>query len=201
MPYSGGSLAPMYEPHLATEAVFEMVHDGVKATMGFAQEFTPINENIENAKGRKPGTLRSRWRLRDDLEPGMKRGYPSLTAYYENWDPVAPFVENDTRPHIIRPRLDRAPATTIATRKPRRMGDDPQARLRFVIGGRVVYAREVKHPGTTGHHMVLKASARATVEFEHLMLPAARRWARKAQEHAKAHLPKGAIPGTGGLQF
>jgi len=40
----------------------------------------------------------------------------------------AEFVNDGTRPHIIRPRRGRA--------------------LRFVVGGRVVYARVVHHPGT-----------------------------------------------------
>lgn len=40
----------------------------------------------------------------------------------------APFVHDGTRPHIIRPRRAQA--------------------LRFAVGGRIVYARRVRHPGT-----------------------------------------------------
>lgn len=198
--YHGGSLEPLYQPHLAEEACFEMVHDGVKATMGFAVEYTPVNTNPFSSPGRKPGTLRSRWRLREDLKPGTRRGSPTLTAEYENWDPIAVFVENDTRPHEIRPRLDRAPASVIATGKPRRMGGDPQAAVTWLtIGGRRVFAHVVKHPGTTGHHMTLKAAARGEVEFPHLMKPALDRWAKRAVRAGRKGQPSGLLPGTGGL--
>ena len=40
----------------------------------------------------------------------------------------APMVNDGTRPHIIRPKRAQA--------------------LRFRVGGRVVYARVVRHPGT-----------------------------------------------------
>ena len=49
----------------------------------------------------------------------------------------APFVENDTAPHIIRPRRAQV--------------------LRFRVGGRVVYAKIVHHPGTKGQHFLAKA--------------------------------------------
>lgn len=40
------------------------------------------------------------------------------------------FPDTGTRPHVIRPRRAKV--------------------LRFVVGGRVVYARKVNHPGTSG---------------------------------------------------
>lgn len=49
----------------------------------------------------------------------------------------APFVEEDTRPHVIRPRHGKV--------------------LKFRIGGRVVYAKIVHHPGTKGQHFLAKA--------------------------------------------
>lgn len=200
MGYRGGVLAPLYQPELAERAVFEMVDDGVHAMMGYAVEATPVNENPFSSPGRAPGTLRKRWRLRPDLIPGSRRGSPSLTAEFENWDPIAPFVENDTRPHIIRPRLDRAPASVIATKTPRRMGDDPQAALTWLtVGGRRVFAREVKHPGTTGAHMTLKAAARMDVEFRHVLGPALERWRKRAVRAGMKGQPRGGLPGTGGL--
>lgn len=42
----------------------------------------------------------------------------------------------------VKPRTDRAPATVSDTRRPRQTGS--RAALRFVIGGRVIYARRVK---------------------------------------------------------
>jgi len=49
----------------------------------------------------------------------------------------APFVENDTRPHDIKARNAKF--------------------LRFRVGGRVVYAKIVHHPGTKGQHFLAKA--------------------------------------------
>lgn len=49
----------------------------------------------------------------------------------------ATFVENGTRPHVIRPRTKRA--------------------LKFKVGGRTVYARVVHHPGTRAVHFMSRA--------------------------------------------
>lgn len=57
-------------------------------------------------------------------------GIPGRTRY-------TMFEHDGTRAHIIRPRRRQA--------------------LRFVTGGRVVYARRVVHPGTTGSRFLVKA--------------------------------------------
>lgn len=49
----------------------------------------------------------------------------------------AEFVNDGTRPHVIRPRTAKA--------------------LRFTVGGRVVYARVVRHPGTRGTRFLDRA--------------------------------------------
>lgn len=55
------------------------------------------------------------------------------------WRPrYATFIEYGTRPHIIRARRRQF--------------------LRFVVGGRVVYARKVNHPGTRPYKFGWKAS-------------------------------------------
>jgi hypothetical protein len=111
-------------------------------------------------RGRVPGTLKESWYTSDveripSRTGGEARAVESLTD-----DPVAPHVEYPTRPHLIRPRLDRAPASVTATGKPRRMGGDPQAALRFINAfGQVVYAHEIWHPGTQGTHMMRDALA------------------------------------------
>jgi hypothetical protein len=48
----------------------------------------------------------------------------------------APYVELDTRPHIIKPKYKQA--------------------LKFSIDGNTIFSKEVHHPGTTGHHMFLR---------------------------------------------
>lgn len=49
----------------------------------------------------------------------------------------ARFIEEGTRPHVIRPRNARA--------------------LRFEIGGRVIFAKRVNHPGYAGSKFLSKA--------------------------------------------
>lgn len=56
--------------------------------------------------------------------------------------PAALYVINGTRPHLIRPR--------------RRGGV-----LRFTVGGRVVYARFVNHPGTRPNDFLVEALRQA----------------------------------------
>jgi hypothetical protein len=60
------------------------------------------------------------------------RGH-TVVGILDSEAPYTMFVENDTRPHVIRPRRARA--------------------LRFLVGDRVVFARRVRHPGTKGRHM------------------------------------------------
>jgi hypothetical protein len=57
--------------------------------------------------------------------------------------PATIYVVNGTRPHIIRPRR-------------------PGGVLRFEIGGRVVYARYVQHPGTRPNGFLIEALRAAT---------------------------------------
>lgn len=55
----------------------------------------------------------------------------TLSALVEYTTPQADFTDKGTRPHTIRPRRAKV--------------------LRFVVGGRVVFARVVHHPGSTKH--------------------------------------------------
>ena len=68
-------------------------------------------------------------RLRASIQGQLKRNI-LLRPRFEVGSNVeyAPYVNDGTRPHIIRPRTARA--------------------LRFVVGGQVVFARVVHHPGT-----------------------------------------------------
>ena len=69
-------------------------------------------------ESRRTATLRSKFTIGSDVE-------------------YAAFVNDGTRPHIIRPRRAQA--------------------LRFVIGGRVVFAKVVHHPGTRARPFLDKA--------------------------------------------
>lgn len=59
---------------------------------------------------------------------------------WQVYNPVeyAPYIEEGTKPHIIRPRKAKA--------------------LRFKIGGRIVFAQIVHHPGTKAQHILSKAT-------------------------------------------
>lgn len=131
--------------------------------------------------GRVPGTLKESWQT-SGVDVGVSPGGTARFSGEEyTLDPIGPHVEWPTRPHVIRPRLDREPASVVATRRPRRSGHDPMARLRFVsMGGRVVYAREVHHPGTQGTHMMRDALAEVDASWEaRVGQGEVERWARE----------------------
>lgn len=120
---------------------------------------TPVGNPIDpNRRGRPPGTLR------DSIDRGpvlkvRRLGRDGYAVSVFTVDPIGPLVEHNTKPHIIRPRADRAPASVLATGRPRRMGDDPQAAVTWLsLGGGRVFAHEVHHPGTRGAHMFALAA-------------------------------------------
>lgn len=161
-----------------------------RAALGFLLErvrhYTPVAKlgvSIEELGGggraRAPGTLKASWRI-----VGLEE--------VRSDDPIVEFVEYDTRPHDIRPRIDRQPASIVESRKPRAIRSDStrrptdeeidhdvvgRAALRFVEGGRVIYATVVHHPGTRGAHMLAKALADLQVAWPHLAEIEIERWA------------------------
>lgn len=94
---------------------------------------------IEDRGGRKPGTLRERWR-RTEVQGSDGAG---LKVVVFNPDPVAVMVENTTRPHLIRAKL-----------RTRAAGGTYQGLLRYPMGPVFRYNVEVWHPGTQGVHML-----------------------------------------------
>lgn len=74
--------------------------------------------------------------------------------------PYAPYVEWDTRPHEIRPRRAKA--------------------LRFMVGGQIIFAQKVNHPGTTGIHFMSRAAAELEAVVEDIIDHDVREWLRKA---------------------
>jgi hypothetical protein len=118
-------------------------------------------------RGRMPGTLKASWRTGDLERRRTVTGDEGTAIESYTEDPVAPHVEWPTRPHLIGPRADRAPASVVATGRPRRMGGDPRAAVRFINRfGQVVYAHEVWHPGTQGTHMMRDALAHVDATWE-----------------------------------
>lgn len=96
---------------------------------------------------RRPGTLRDSWEMGEVTfavsAAGVREVYtvPVLTH-----DPVAPHVEWDTRPHIIRPK-------------------NVDGVLVFESEGGTVFAKLVHHPGTTGAHMLATSIAEVAVSW------------------------------------
>lgn len=86
---------------------------------------------IRDRKGRTPGTAKRSWK-----KSGVRRiSAGRYMVDVDSDDPVMIYIENDTRPHLIR------------ARKPRGV-------LRFPMGLTFLYRREVHHPGTEGVHMM-----------------------------------------------
>lgn len=100
---------------------------------------------IKDRKGRLPGTLRASWFIVDPVlaEGGVWRGS------VETEDPVANLVEDDTRPHLIRPRK-------------------PGGTLRFPKGVAFLYRKSVRHPGTEGVHMMRDTLAETEARWPEL---------------------------------
>ncbi len=71
----------------------------------------------------------------DDVQGSFESGDMSITV--TAGEPYALFVEEDTKPHIIRPKHRKV--------------------LRWATGGGFAFAKEVHHPGTTGTHFLQNA--------------------------------------------
>jgi hypothetical protein len=133
------------------------------------------------SRGRTPGALRRAWRTGDVVPTMAPTGGLRQVVEEFNDDEVFDLVEYDTRPHIIRPRKDRAPASVLASGRPRLPGSDPRASLAWPgAGGRTIFAREVHHPGTTGVHFARDGIAAANAEWaERVGRPEMERWAKE----------------------
>lgn len=101
---------------------------------------------FRSERSRRPGTLKDSW----EVGHLTKIGSVAMIEVYTE-DPIAPYVEYDTRPHIIRPRT----ASML--------------RFRSSKTGDVIYAAEVLHPGTTGVHMMARACAEVAADADRLM--------------------------------
>lgn len=171
MPYAQDiDFADLFEqgPMLAacrrtTERVGEKITEGARTR---SPVHVPPPGQPDTYRGdRPPGTLKGSWKTGEVGVTATVAGTPRFGVDSWTEDPVAPHVEWNTRPHIIRPRADRRAASVVASGKPRRAGSDPQAALRFIDGfGHVRFAAEVHHPGTQGQHMMRDslAETRAT---------------------------------------
>jgi hypothetical protein len=91
------------------------------------------------------------------------------TAELRNDAPYARYVEYPTRPHIIRPKEGHGFVGPLKRGQSRRAIDDigtHRVALRWYVGGRAVFAKMVRHPGTPGFAFMRPAGHEAGRELE-----------------------------------
>jgi hypothetical protein len=159
MPYRGGELVDLAGPlehgvgRFATRATRE-VGDDLRTRV---RRHTPVAHpsaadvasyagavDWEEARHRRPGRLRDSWEA-GDVEVISRAAGGRRRVVVFTLDPVAPHVEWDTMPHVIRPK--RAKALTVPT-----------------VGG-MTLRRSVQHPGTRGQHMMARALGEVAVTW------------------------------------
>jgi hypothetical protein len=154
-------------------------------------DFTVINTPVDS------GNLRTSWYntpVRIAHVAGGAIAYETTVATDVEY---AGFVEHGTGefgPHHARYRI-----------RAKGKGKGGADYLRFVVGGKVVFAREVWHPGSPGQHMVAIAAAMTEAQLDRILHPVLEAWT-KAQERGiglrlrsaarfPAELRRGDIPG------
>lgn len=194
-----GDLESMFDEQPIEDMCDRILRRGGDFLLDRVRYYTPVgsvDETVEGIGGgtpRAPGTLQRSWKIR--LADGTE-GELQIEVWTD--DPIAEYVEWDTRGHWIRPKADREAASVIASAKPRAIRADStrlptqeelahdvvgKAALRFVENGEVIYARAVWHPFTPGKHMMAKAIADLEVEFPKI---AEAEWERTANEMSAA---------------
>lgn len=94
---------------------------------------------VERAAQRLVG--RDTGRLAGTIRRERGAGYVDIVAGRRGVTPYLGFHHYNTEAHVIRPRRAKA--------------------LRFVVGGRTVFAQKVQHPGTRGSRFLTRALAAA----------------------------------------
>ena len=157
---------------MADRAV-QQLHDDARAATPVAKPLPGHDEALwVQRRGRRPGKAREAWKRSSIDRSVSPAGQPRFEGEAFNDDPLIELIEYPTRPHVIRPRLDRmmADGTSNAanawTQKPRGLRQTGTARLMVpLVGGGFAYPREVHHPGTEGVHMMRNALAQLDATF------------------------------------
>lgn len=144
-------LEDMLNPKAVTVAGRAMTGKGADRLVDAVKLRTPIDTS---ARGGLPSD-RPRGTARESIERGPIRRHTSTVG--RGWqarvfteDPVFPYIEWTTRPHLIRPTPEH---------EARAAAEGRRAMLRFFTGGGVRYRPFVFHPGTQGQHPFARAAA------------------------------------------
>lgn len=111
------------------------------------QEAAAAGEKL--SKGRPGFTHRTGQTKRLTQGRVIRRGGKTIIVRLSNKAKYAAVLEKGSRPHIIRARGGKM--------------------LRFVVGGNVVFAKSVRHPGTPAYHFLSKGRDVASRKFEQIM--------------------------------
>lgn len=169
-----GSLIDMADPERARRTVRDMAEVGGDWLYERTVANTPVSYHGLALQfggfkpAREPGTLKRSWK-RLPAEPSLDRIGGGWMVAVETDDPIAQFVEWDTAPHEIRPKL---PGGLLV--------------FRTWPTGELVRTKLVHHPGTQGQHMSAFAVHAAELSFDEIVHRPLMDWARLT-EQAGAH--------------
>jgi hypothetical protein len=162
-----GKLENYGRPEPLIEAARRTVERSTALLRQLTHDHTPVAkpppghevEWMQSRHGRPPGALKESWKV-GELEV-IDAGRLIRMDVYTN-DPVAPYVEWPTLPHIIVPRAG--------------------GMLRFWDQfGHTIYARIVHHTGTKGSYMLTTALAEVAVLWQEIGAEEMEKWAREQE--------------------
>lgn len=172
-------LEDLLDPEAGMRCSRRIAQAGVDWLVANTKKRTPVDISPYRDKpARPPGTARNSVHATDvDRRRGVVG--PVYEGRARTEDPIFPHIEWTTKPHIIRPRADRNPASVVETRRPRGTVQDGRAALswRDATGRR--FAKEVHHPGTRGQHPFAYGAAETERQLVPLSRPAVALFARE----------------------
>jgi hypothetical protein len=156
-------LPDLFAPEPVHRALRQMARHGGDRMV----DFTIINTPIDT------GNLRTSWRQKPVTVAYTSRGGLVYESGVETDVEYAPYVEHGTglfgpqhRKYLIRAKGKAAGGADY---------------LRFVVGGEVVYAKEVWHPGSPGAHMVAIAATMVEAQLDVILRPVLEVWRREQE--------------------
>ncbi len=125
---------------------------GVRRAVQVALDAGAVRARSEHPHKRRTGRLTSPAELRGELRQANEQG---AWGYLINHTPYGAYVEYGTKPHKIYPKAQHGLIGPVRNGQTRRAtGKGPHEHivgrgiaLRFKVGGRIVFARYVDHPG------------------------------------------------------